>query len=418
MKKLIFISPFLLNKKGHYYHIAKSLHDSSLLNDIDFRAILNKECTLEEPWAEKAFRTNPYLPFFTIKKIFSIINKIRTSGNSVSKDGGPVLVAVKSKSFFNRFLVNVIDVLNILYMNVFCYLDLKKSLKNENINSDVSLFIEFPHKYSLFGLWLWLKGRKEKPHLFLNFTAPQKSLRMIKFLFGKNSDFLCHSFSQAKKYEYIINTKVYALDQPVIFGEIPNMHENKKRTFGIVGTLRVDRGLYNIPLIVENSLKDVDAHFIVHGNVLRNELNTTEVVDKLTKLQRRNEDRFQLILSELSEKEYFQLLNNIDVVLLPYGTETYGMVGSGVFAECAAIGKIVIVPYYVEPSDDEYFNKCCWKVHSNSSDDFVSAIKILSEGEPFNTMKKEAEKMQPRLKDKFNPNTYLYTLLRIRNNVT
>jgi glycosyltransferase involved in cell wall biosynthesis len=46
----------------------------------------------------------------------------------------------------------------------------------------------------------------------------------------------------------------------------------------------------------------------------------------------------------LSPDTYFKLMSEADVVLLPYSLDYYGHCSSGVFAEAAALGKVIVVP--------------------------------------------------------------------------
>jgi glycosyltransferase involved in cell wall biosynthesis len=46
----------------------------------------------------------------------------------------------------------------------------------------------------------------------------------------------------------------------------------------------------------------------------------------------------------LSPGEYYRLMAEADIVLLPYSPSYYGRCSSGVFAEAAALGKVIVVP--------------------------------------------------------------------------
>jgi glycosyltransferase involved in cell wall biosynthesis len=51
-----------------------------------------------------------------------------------------------------------------------------------------------------------------------------------------------------------------------------------------------------------------------------------------------------LVEGSLSTAQYFSLMAEADVVLLPYSPAFYGHCSSGVFAEAAAAGKVIVVP--------------------------------------------------------------------------
>ncbi len=51
-----------------------------------------------------------------------------------------------------------------------------------------------------------------------------------------------------------------------------------------------------------------------------------------------------LVAGALSPEEYYRLMIDADIVLLPYRPTYYGHCSSGVFAEAAALGKVIVVP--------------------------------------------------------------------------
>ena len=52
----------------------------------------------------------------------------------------------------------------------------------------------------------------------------------------------------------------------------------------------------------------------------------------------------RIVEGALSPQAYFELLATADIVLLPYALSYYGTCSSGVFAEAAALGKVIVVP--------------------------------------------------------------------------
>ena len=56
----------------------------------------------------------------------------------------------------------------------------------------------------------------------------------------------------------------------------------------------------------------------------------------------------QLLLEPLSQEDYQSLLISSDIVLLPYDAKAYRVRGSGIVAEAAAAGKIIVA------SEDSY----------------------------------------------------------------
>jgi glycosyltransferase involved in cell wall biosynthesis len=52
----------------------------------------------------------------------------------------------------------------------------------------------------------------------------------------------------------------------------------------------------------------------------------------------------RLVNGSLTTAAYYQLLQEADVVLLPYSPDFYGHCSSGIFAEAMAMGKVIVVP--------------------------------------------------------------------------
>lgn len=60
--------------------------------------------------------------------------------------------------------------------------------------------------------------------------------------------------------------------------------------------------------------------------------------------ERQPASEVRLVEGAQSPDAYYQLLADADVVLLPYSPSFYGHCSSGVFAEAAALGKVIVVP--------------------------------------------------------------------------
>ncbi len=58
----------------------------------------------------------------------------------------------------------------------------------------------------------------------------------------------------------------------------------------------------------------------------------------------------RLVEGALSSEEYYALLGEADIVLLPYAPTFYGFGSSGVFTEAASVGKVVVVSPHTVPA--------------------------------------------------------------------
>jgi predicted O-linked N-acetylglucosamine transferase (SPINDLY family)/glycosyltransferase involved in cell wall biosynthesis len=60
--------------------------------------------------------------------------------------------------------------------------------------------------------------------------------------------------------------------------------------------------------------------------------------------------RLELIEGELEAGEYYKILDDADIILLPYNPDFYGFGSSGVFTEAASLGKVIVVPARTVPA--------------------------------------------------------------------
>jgi glycosyltransferase involved in cell wall biosynthesis len=104
------------------------------------------------------------------------------------------------------------------------------------------------------------------------------------------------------------------------------------------------RGFHHLPRIIEQVAKEMPtARFVVQLQsrpaALRE--NLEPVLQGLDRLAGRN---LRLVEGALPSDGYFSLLAEADVLLLPYSPQFYGHCSSGIFAEAAAAGKVIVVP--------------------------------------------------------------------------
>jgi glycosyltransferase involved in cell wall biosynthesis len=104
------------------------------------------------------------------------------------------------------------------------------------------------------------------------------------------------------------------------------------------------RGFHHLPPIIAQAVQEWPAlRFVVQVQsrpaALREKLEA--VLQALDRLAGRN---LRLIEGALSSSDYFSLLGEADIVLLPYAPQFYGHCSSGIFAEAAAAGKVIVVP--------------------------------------------------------------------------
>jgi glycosyltransferase involved in cell wall biosynthesis len=95
--------------------------------------------------------------------------------------------------------------------------------------------------------------------------------------------------------------------------------------------------------ILEDALAKKRILVTIQCNVHHYEERTDRALRQLEALQKRFPGAVHLVTSSLSSEEYYRMLAEADVILLPYRRGDYAARTSGIFAEALAAGKPVIV---------------------------------------------------------------------------
>lgn len=116
------------------------------------------------------------------------------------------------------------------------------------------------------------------------------------------------------------------------------------RRLGFLGSARPEKGFALLPELLPRLLHGHESlRIIVQVNPLIDLPVIAEAAKKIRRLARQS-DRIELVGQALAMDEYYQLLDGIDVVVLPYDRQTYAMRISAVGIEAMALGKIVVGP--------------------------------------------------------------------------
>ena len=126
------------------------------------------------------------------------------------------------------------------------------------------------------------------------------------------------------------------------------LEEGRRLRLGYVGDARAAKGFDLLPDLVERVLAaDAPARFVIQcarpgsGD---DHAALPPGLPALEALARQHPAAVTLIPEKLSVPEYGVLLHHLDVILLPYVSDTYREATSGIFAEALALGKPVVVP--------------------------------------------------------------------------
>jgi glycosyltransferase involved in cell wall biosynthesis len=109
------------------------------------------------------------------------------------------------------------------------------------------------------------------------------------------------------------------------------------------GSTSTLRGFHFLPEIIERCAKlSPRPRFVVQVQSAE-AARTLQLGPTLDHLDRLVGDDLRLIKGAMTPGDYFGMLADADIVLLPYSPDFYGHGSSGVFTESASLGKVVVV---------------------------------------------------------------------------
>lgn len=154
-----------------------------------------------------------------------------------------------------------------------------------------------------------------------------------------------HLFSDSNQLteEYKKYTKKHltVLPIPHTSNSIPGTGESEKLIIGYMGDARTNKGFHLLPEaldVVKQNNPDHKIEFHIQANIRnRNEWQATQAGTLLSN----RKDTF-CYSKALNELEYKNLMNLIDVFVLPYTLDYYHSQTSGVFSEARSLGKVTV----------------------------------------------------------------------------
>ena len=152
----------------------------------------------------------------------------------------------------------------------------------------------------------------------------------------------------AMAYQKIIGLPVLELPNPMDVSELlaqaaPRV-ASARPTIVYQGHTSALRGMHFLPEIIERCAKlPSRPRFVIQ--VQSRETAASQLGPTLERLDRlaATGDDVRLVTGALAASDYFALLNDADIILLPYSPTFYGHGSSGVFTEAASLGKVVVV---------------------------------------------------------------------------
>lgn len=154
----------------------------------------------------------------------------------------------------------------------------------------------------------------------------------------------------AMAYQKITGLPVLELPNPMdvsdLLGSAKPRTSDSRPTIVYQGHTSALRGLHFLPEIIERCANfSPRPRFVVQIQNRDASANNplAPFIAQLDQLAARSPDDIRLVDGALSASDYFALLQEADIVLLPYSPTFYGHGSSGVFTEAASLGKIIVV---------------------------------------------------------------------------
>lgn len=242
--------------------------------------------------------------------------------------------------------------------------DLKK-IDVARFDADDLLFFPTLHQNQLYAIALWLDrmpaARRPAVAVLLRYLTPEMDYVKTRANHGMlahffryaaqsliaaqpRTTFCADTREMAAAFQTMLGLPVVELPiamEPAAVGPLPVRRPAARPTVVYQGHLSRLKGFHLLPEIITRCLQsDARPQFIVQvQNRAPGAL--TPVVDWL---DRQPAADVRVVEGVLSPSAYFDLLAAADIVLLPYALSYYGTCSSGVFAEAAALGKVMVVP--------------------------------------------------------------------------
>ena len=165
----------------------------------------------------------------------------------------------------------------------------------------------------------------------------RQAFDLARELIGKSLFFTTENEALAKLYLQQFGIETTLL--PIVL-RAPQAQPNPKGTvrFGFFGYSKSEKGFHLLPEAIEICwARNLPVDFTVQVQHSNWERETIEAEQKLRRLS-----GIELIEGVMSSAEYAQITNAVDVTLLPYDPDRFGLRGSGLYTEAVAAGRPVI----------------------------------------------------------------------------
>jgi len=340
-QSLYMVEPALIGYNGHLFNYAKSLSNCLVGSSISFKIFVSKNC---EP------------------KILKEIN------SSVVFDELP------NGNIFNNFIGRF--VIAVFQYNFHLFKGLKKISKKESLQNKLLFFGTIQHIH-LFGLiaWIALSKKKNLPKsiiLTLRLSIYRYDInrwaasyfwyviafRLIESIKNKcDIFFITDSNKLQKEFAKITKIKIDLLPIPHTINNLEKISldsiiGNEILTFTSLGSARKPKGfgvLVDAIIELSNDVNFSKFHFLLQSNFANND---DYIQDKINEIKKKNFKNVELLEKELSEEEYYLLIQKSNVIVIPYDQAIYYANTSGILTEAISYAKPIIVTNHTWMSDN------------------------------------------------------------------
>ncbi len=393
MRKLWLADHLLVSERGHHVSYNGFIADSARRAGLEVRILCARECDAEVPGG------------FRMLRIFR-------------KDwrNNPAPLLSRSR--------RALDILELLAKRRF-QSDLLNGIRLEDVGRDDIIFAEMLAPRNLAGWLRWLgslpKGREPILALHLGYAAERFGVnpeipRLLASLkvSGKlaRARFVTDSDMLREKYEAILGQPVSVL--PVVISRRAAecyKSPGKPPHFASLGNARQEKGFAEILAAVDilnANGRAPDARF-----TLQSSDPDTISAAALVNFRSAAAESVSLINEPLDDEGYLQLLQDTDVLLLPYHLEKYHDRTSGVFCEARTSGKPVITTEGSYLGREVLEEGIGWLARDRDADSVAQAIRrATSELEP---VAARCAEIMPRYQPMFHPDTFVSRLLSLAN---
>ncbi|YAI81933.1 MAG: glycosyltransferase [cyanobacterium endosymbiont of Rhopalodia sterrenbergii] len=170
-------------------------------------------------------------------------------------------------------------------------------------------------------------------------------------LWPEKIQFYADTEDLVQRYNDLSNVIIYQVPIPFRQEKLKNFIKDKSlfKPINIVylGDARPEKGYHHLPEIVNvlwaDYIKPGKLKFIIQSN-FNIEGESEDIRTAKLQLERYPNQKVSLIQEAMSPDDYYQLLGEADLLILPYNAESYRVRSSGVLTEALAAGKPVVVP--------------------------------------------------------------------------